>query len=559
MNIYYLDKIIYILKRYSKLFKRKKWAQGGAYFDWAPLYDNKLNYKTKNKKVLIASSTGGLFNAVSLEGAIGAALNVRDINIEVLLCDEVLPACQECQISWYPKVEQFINNGPQRDLCKDCFWPAEKMFKSQNFKVHKYGQYLSDDDIEKSKITSESIEFDEIRNFQLDNIAIGEHAYAGTLRFYAVGTLEKNKNTEKVLRRYLQASLLTVNAMNKLLSLNQYESVFFNHGIYVPQGLIGEVCRKKEVSIVNWNPGYKKKTFIFSHNNTYHHTMMNEKIENWASIEWNDKIENELMTYLNSRWHGTQDWIWFHHEPKFDLEDISKKTGIDFNKPCIGALTSVMWDAVLHYPSNAFSNMIEWIDHTIKYYIDKPDLQLIIRVHPAEIRGTLPSNQKMCEEISKRYPSLPKNIFIIPPESDISTYALMMQCDSVIIYNTKMGVELSAMGIPVIVAGEAWIKNKGFATEVKQKKEYNNILSKLPLNKKLEEDKLLLAKKYAYHFFFRRMIPLNIMKPTEGNIPYKVGVDSINSLKPGEDPGLDIICNSIINKSEFIYPAEDFL
>ena len=176
MNIYYLDKIINILRRYLKLFKRKKWAQGGAYFDWAPLYDNKLNYKTKNKKVLIASSTGGLFNVVSLEGAIGAALNVRDINIEILLCDEVLPACQECQISWYPKVEQFIHNGPQRDLCKDCFWPAEKMFKSQNFKVHKYGQYVSDDDIEKSQITSESIEFDEIRNFQLDNIAIGEHA-----------------------------------------------------------------------------------------------------------------------------------------------------------------------------------------------------------------------------------------------------------------------------------------------------------------------------------------------------------------------------------------------
>ena len=47
---------------------------------------------------------------------------------------------------------------------------------------------------------------------------------------------------------------------------------------------------------------------------------------------------------------------------------------------------------------------------------------------------------------------------------------------------------LSAMGIPVIVAGEAWIKNKGFAIEVKNKKEYPKILSKTPpFNKKLRK------------------------------------------------------------------------
>ena len=561
MNIRDKLKKIRVLRRNVRLIKRWKWARSDAYYDWENFLD-KINYKKLNsnskdkKKVLIATSTGGLINAVSLEGAIGAALTLRGADVHVLLCDGVLSACQECEILWYPDLNKFIQHGPKKDLCKNCFWPAEKLFKSQGCYVHRYSEYITKKDIQRANKLAGSISFEEIKEYRFEDIAVGEHAYAGTLRFYAKGTINKDNQTEQVLRRYLKASLLTVFCLNTLLSSHEYDSVFFNHGIYVPQGLIGEVCRKKEIRIINWNPGYKKKCFIFSHHNTYHHTMMSEPIENWRDIEWNETLENQLMSYLKSRWVGTQDWIWFHHKPQFNLNKISQMTGIDFDKPCVGALTSVMWDAVLHYPSNAFNDMIEWMEHTIKYFSKLPDIQLIIRVHPAELRGAIPSNQKMCDEIAKIFPELPENIFLIPPESDISTYELMRQCNSVIIYNTKTGVELSAMGIPVIVAGEAWIRNKGFAFEIEKKSEYENILDKLPFNEKLNNEKLLLAKKYAYHFFFRRMIPLNIMDPTNGVIPYKVGINKIEELEEGADLGLDIICDGILNGTEFIYPSE---
>ena len=52
-------------------------------------------------------------------------------------------------------------------------------------------------------------------------------------------------------------------------------------------------------------------------------------------------------------------------------------------------------------------------------------------------------------------PRLAPNIFVVPPESDMSTYVLMSLCNAAIIYSTKMGVELTSVGLPVIVAGEA--------------------------------------------------------------------------------------------------------
>ena len=52
---------------------------------------------------------------------------------------------------------------------------------------------------------------------------------------------------------------------------------------------------------------------------------------------------------------------------------------------------------------------------------------------------------------------------------------------SVIIYATKMGVELTALGIPVIVAGEAWVRNKGLTQDATSKAHYFELLSQLPL------------------------------------------------------------------------------
>lgn len=507
------------------------------------------------KKILIATSVGSHLAGTTVESVIAAALTLRGCDVSILLCDSILPACLACWSDVYPDHGKFSKQGPGKD-CSDCFGPANRMYESLGLKVHRYSDFLSEKDIIKAAEISETIPFSEIAFFSYEGVAVGEHAMAGALRFFARGTLEGEAYAEKVLRRYLNASLLTAIMMNALIRMHNYESVVFHHGIYVPQGIIGGVCRKNGIHVVNWNPAYRKKCFIFSHHDTYHHTMITEPAEKWMHDKWDEDTDARLMRYLKSRWHGTNDWIWFHEKPKFDLQEIVRKTGIDFSRPCIGLLTSVMWDAVLHYPSNAFKGMLEWVSCTIDSFSDRQDLQLIIRIHPAEIRGTLPARQRMADEIRRLYPKLPANIIVIPPESDVSTYAVMEMCDSVIIYNTKTGVELAAMGIPVIVAGEAWIRNKGFAIDVKDPEDYKRIIERLPLGRRMNKEQQLMAKKYAYHFFFRRMIPLEFMEASEGFPPFRSNACSVTDLVEGRSAGLDKICEGIVHGADFIYHGE---
>ena len=133
----------------------------------------------------------------------------------------------------------------------------------------------------------------------------------------------------------------------------------------------------------------------------------------------------------------------------------------------------------------------------------------------------------------------------------------MEACDGVIIYGTKTGVELTSLGIPVIVAGEAWIRNKGVTTDATSAEDYFRILDRLPFGQRMSADMITRARKYAYHFFFRRMIPVTRVAPTGLKDPqFHIDVSRLEDLLPERDLGLDIICNGILKGTPFQYPAE---
>ena len=511
-------------------------------------------------EVLIATSVGGLLPMSLPESLLAVALTLRGAKVHILLCDQFLPACLNVQKIDIP--ETVLANYELKTVkCQDCYQAGRRFYEPLGLKIHLYSQLVSETEKEKAHNLAQSIPLEEIPDYCLNNWQIGEHAYAGALRYFASGNLSNEPYSDVVVRRYFEGALLTAWATNNLLQQHQFQVACFNHGIYLPHGIIGEVCRQpqgevKPVRVVNWNVAYRKQCFIFSHGETYHHTMLSEPVEAWSDLPWNETMEEEILAYLRSRWSGSRDWIWFHENPDAEMDKIAENMGLDLQRPIIGMLTNVMWDAQLHYRANAFPNMLSWVLETIKYFANRRDLQLLIRIHPAEIRGTLPSRQPLLAEINKVWSELPPNVFIIPPESPVSTYAAMLQCDSVIIYGTKTGVELTSFAIPVIVGGEAWIKGKGITLDPSTPEAYFATLDSLPLNQKLTGETLTRARKYAYHFFFRRMIPLGLMQPVEGKPPYKINVSNLGELLPGVDSGLDIICEGILSESPFIYPAE---
>ena len=544
--------------RATRLARRWYYARRDAYPNWEPilatnseLWNSARASAQGGPRVLLATAIGSYAHAVTLESALAAALTFRGAEVHALLCDGSMTACAECEASLYPNIERFARHGPSRDLCRNCVEPAERVYRQLGITVHKYGDWLTPEDRANARRIADSVALAELRTFTVDGLAIGEHAYAGALRFFATGSLDGEPHAEPIVRRYLESALVTAYATRRLLRARQFTSTVVTHGIYVPWGIIADVSRQESVHVSTWNVAYRKRRFIFSHDDTYHHTLLTEPREHWENMQLSPAQEDELMHYLRSRREGLFDWIVFHRPNRQDPQEIGRQVGLDPGKPIIGLLTNVSWDAQLHYPANAFPSMLEWLVQTCEYFATRPDLQLLIRVHPAEISGFPPSRQPILNELARRIPRLAPNIHVVPPESGLSTYGLMSLCNAAVIYGTKMGVELSSVGIPVIVAGEAWVRNKGITFDASSRDEYFGILNRLPFAEGLRPEQLARARRYAYHFFFNRMIPLPFIEPNAGFPVYRLELNRLQQLLPG-DPGLDTICNGILGRTPFV-------
>jgi hypothetical protein len=78
------------------------------------------------------------------------------------------------------------------------------------------------------------------------------------------------------------------------------------------------------------------------------------------------------------------------------------------------------------------------------------------------------------------------------------------------------------------------------------------------LKERLSAEQTAAAKRYAFHFFFRRMLELPfIVSPSK--YTFDVELQRLDELAEGRWPGLDVICTGILQGAPFIDRYEERL
>ena len=549
------DKIRFHIKKIIKEIKILK----KDYPDWKKiLKDHKNIYKdlkqksSKGQSILICTSTGGHLLSSHFEALLSLALTRYGAKVEILLCDKSLKACHMTTTQFVDEIT-LLKKG-QKKLCNACIDSGIFAFKELGLKIHFYSEFI--DKNAESEISNKikNLSFNEMKDYSEDKINIGEHAFAGALRYYAVGELDKEINGKNVLKKYLYSGILTKHVFDNFLASNKPDKIVLNHGIYIPQGIICNIAKSKHIPIIVYCNSYRKNSFIFSYNDTYHKTMIDEDAKDWENITLTPEKEKIIEEYLISRRHGTNDMFYYFNNPSFDVKDLLKKHSIDLSKPILGILTNVIWDAQIIYKNNIYNNMVDWLIDTIKYLSNRKDIEVVVRCHPGEIRGDRLSKQTVKGTILENFKTLPENLKIIDSDNDISTYSFADYCETLIIYATKMGMEFSPFGNKVICAGESYIKNKDITLDPKSKNEYYKMLDLFPNLQKPSKEKILRAKKYAYHYFFRRTVQIGSLESkVKSWPPFKISNDSFEKIFNEKDLGIKSLSEKILSNKNFIF------
>jgi hypothetical protein len=511
---------------------------------------NRVQNDPSAPHVVMATTVTGHLAAVQFDALMAVALTLRGVRVSFIGCDAALPACMADQHTFYPDRRRFFKEL-DRDVCKTCYPVGFPYLQQLGLPIIRLGDLITSAEREAVRGETSGIPAEGIAEYRCRGLPVGEHAMAGALRFHARADLVGVPDGERVLRRYLEASCLIAIAAEAQAERHPYDVLVAHHGIYVPQGLWVAGARKAGRRVVTWNPGYRRDSFVLSHDDTYHRTMITEDPARWADNPLSADERARVVAYLDERRRGGGDWISFGSGQDSVFRDCLATLGLDATKPTIVALTSVTWDAQLHYESNAFVSQAAWVDATIETFRGRVDVNLVFRVHPAELTGNIPSEQRLSDHIAAKWPDLPAHIAVVPARDPMNTYALIEGADSALIYSTKTGVEIASRGIPVVVAGEAWIRGKGFSIDATSPEHYREIVAALPARARLPEAQQERALRYANHFFFRRMVPLPGFAVRKGWPPYQAAAE-LAELAPGANVNLDMVCEAIVGGEPFL-------
>jgi hypothetical protein len=486
---------------------------------------------TSGKKILFHPIDARYGLHTYIEGGIAKALQVRGSEVKMLICGGVLKTCPGHFTIKKPRVTW---------QCENCVSFSRKFYETVGLPYVSYRDYITKEDIETITKKVNEMSMKECKNFVHKGVKVGFHAFTSANRYF-IGAKTEEELYNSVFRSELISAIISTDVAEKIIADEKPDIMVNSHGCYSTWGSFSELFMNKNIKVYIWGGGgHKKDTLIFErHDIGDCYTRYYEEARKKRALDKNE--EEELKSFLDDRMTGIGGDTSLYGFSTDKTNDLKKMFDIDKYKKTYVLFSNLPWDSSLLKTNKGFKDVYEWVSCTIELFKEKPNLQLIIKIHPSE--KVHESKNTVMDYINEKYDILPKNIKIIPPDGDISPYSLLPFIDVGIVYNGTIGLEMAIKNIPVVATGIAPYSEKGFTYDISTKKEYSEILfsdiTTLP-------NQVNLAKSFAHFYFIKSLIPRSFIYYNSFlNLGWNI--KSLEDFKPGKNKHLDKICNYILH------------
>ncbi len=289
-----------------------------------------------------------------------------------------------------------------------------------------------------------------------------------------------------------------------LLQDERPETVLVPNGLVTELGIFYQVARHLDLLTVTYEFNDQREQIWLSQNDV---VMRQNTDALWAAkrnMPLTDAEREHIAALEDARTSakkygkGTRFW---QDVASVGGEQLRSDLHLD-SRPVVLLATNVLGDS-LTLGRNIFTvSMAEWIEKTVQYFAKRPDVQLVVRVHPGE---RLMKGPSMTGVIERAVPERPEHIHVIGPDEKVNTYDLMEIAGLGLAYTTTVGMEMAMRGVPVILAGQTHYRGRGFTYEPSTWDEYFELLDKLLADLpayRLPKEQVETAWNYAYRFFF---------------------------------------------------------
>lgn len=486
-------------------------------------------------------SLRGWANHLLWETTLAHALQLRGARCDLVACDHILPVCDS-------KAVTDISPG----LCDYCGRLARNLPTVFGLPVHRLSTFAPPEKVTEMQDRAASDATLEIADRTVAGLRIGDAIEASLARFTLTGSVTSDAPIIAAARRgFLASADFLATTYEAMLDQLQPDRIVVLNGLFLPEQLLMALARERGIQVLTYEQGgYIRDSLIFAWNRPANRVMLTEPWSRYRDLPLTDAEEARLAQYLLQRASGAVGSQRLWPQIQADRQAIRAQLGLD-DRPIVSVFTNILWDTAMYQTQVAFPSMFDWLQVTISELSQRPDVQTVLRVHPAEVRiKNRESRDPVLDRFQAAFPDPPKHIHLVRPEETLSSYALIEMSRAVTVYNTTIGLEAALRGVPVALSALAHYRSKGFTTDMESPQQYRDWLRQLPRIPPLTTEQTALARRYAHLYFFRFMIPFRFVEWHDYGP--RLTYQTLDELKPGRDAYLDHICNAILDVSPIV-------
>jgi hypothetical protein len=290
-----------------------------------------------------------------------------------------------------------------------------------------------------------------------------------------------------------------------LLQQTRPQMVIVPNGSVLEFAVVYQIARYLDLPVVTFEFDEPRERIRLALNDE---VMREDTSQFWEAFE-NEELRPDQLEQLRALMaarQGGDDWgdfrMRFQDRPRQGSQGLRSSLGLD-SRPVVLLAPNVFGDSATLGRQVFSEGLSNWAERSVAYFLEKPEVQLVIRIHPSE--ATFSYGTSIGDVIRERFPRLPAHVKLVEPKDPINTYDLIEIADLGLVYTTTVGLEMALSGVPVIVAGQTHYRSKGFTIDATTWEGYFKHIEQVlgaPAEYRLSEEELAAAWRYAYRFFF---------------------------------------------------------
>jgi hypothetical protein len=390
-------------------------------------------------------------------------------------------------------------------------------------------------------------------------IPLGRLVRISVAWFLARGTLSDTPETVETYRSFLVRGIVVARGLRSILKRTGAQRIFMLNGTFFAEAIMIALAEQRGIPFGTYEKGFIHDGLVMTPGAAA--SRLEVPDEAWVSAReapLSDTESEAIDAYLGNRRSGGGSLDNFWRIRVDDLDRIRQELHLSSGRPLVVMFCNILWDSAVMGRDLAFPSMGAWVVEGIRWAESHPELDLVIRIHPAEIQlRNHPTRERMAKHIAQNFEALPANVRVVQADDPTSSYVLMDIATLGLVYTSTVGLELAARGVPVLVAATTHYRGRGFTVDPETAAEYwaeaDRALASPPAGDDRDRTREL-ARRYAALFFFRFHNVLAAVTE-DGRSRPRIRAATASDLDPGVDPALDRVVSGILDGIAPVAPA----